>query len=78
MVYRDPEGKIQDDVVSFFEATVRAKEGLPVIDREYKKQEGWEFLFSMKQNEYFVFPNEETGFDPKEVDLMNPDNYALN
>ena len=77
VVYRDPEGKIQDDVVSFFEATVRAKEGLPVIDREYKKQEGWEFLFSMKQNEYFVFPNEETGFDPKEVDLMNPDNYAL-
>lgn len=31
----------------------------------------------MKQNEYFVFPNEETGFDPKEVDLMNFDNYAL-
>ena len=77
VIYRDPEGKIQDDVVSFFEATVRAKEGQPVIDREYKKQEGWEFLFSMKQNEYFVFPNEETGFDPKEVDLMNFDNYAL-
>ena len=31
----------------------------------------------MKQNEYFVFPNEQTGFDPKEVDLLNPDNYAL-
>ena len=31
----------------------------------------------MKQNEYFVFPNEKTGFNPKEVDLMNPDNYAL-
>ena len=31
----------------------------------------------MKQNEYFVFPNKETGFDPKEVDLMNPDNYSL-
>ena len=77
VIYRDPEGKIQDDVVSIFEATVRAKEGQPVIDREYKKQEGWEFLFSMKQNEYFVFPNEETGFDPKEVDLMNFDNYAL-
>ena len=31
----------------------------------------------MKQNEYFVFPNPETGFDPNEVDLMNPDNYAV-
>ena len=31
----------------------------------------------MKQNEYFVFPNERTGFNPREVDLLNPDNYAL-
>ena len=76
-MYRDQDGKIQDNVVSFFEATVRVKEGLSIIDREYKKQEGWEFLFSMKQNEYFVFPNQETGFNPKEVDLMNPDNNAL-
>ena len=31
----------------------------------------------MKQNEYFVFPNEKTGFNPKEIDLLNPENYAL-
>ena len=31
----------------------------------------------MKQNEYFVFPNEKTGFNPKEVDLLNPENYAM-
>ena len=24
-----------------------------------------------------MFPNEKTGFNPKEIDLMNPDNYAL-
>lgn len=30
----------------------------------------------MKQNEYFVFPNKETGFDPNEINLMDPDNYA--
>lgn len=30
----------------------------------------------MKQNEYFVFPNSETGFDPKEVELLAPKNYA--
>jgi CRISPR-associated endonuclease Csn1 len=51
--------------------------GLPVIDKDYKAGEGWRFLFSMKQNEYFVFPNENTGFDPHEVDLLNPDNYLL-
>jgi CRISPR-associated endonuclease Csn1 len=31
----------------------------------------------MKQNEYFVFPNESTGFNPNEVDLLNPENYSL-
>ena len=31
----------------------------------------------MKQNEYFVFPNPESGFDPAEIDLLNPENYAL-
>ena len=75
-VYRDADGNLQEKVVSFFEAVARANMGLPVIDKEYKQTEGWEFLFSMKQNEYFVFPNEKTGFNPKEVDLMNPDNYA--
>jgi len=31
----------------------------------------------MKQNEYFVFPNEETGFNPNEVDLLDSENYNL-
>ncbi len=30
----------------------------------------------MKRNEYFVFPNEKTEFDPKEIDLLDPKNYA--
>ena len=75
-IYRDESGELQDIVVSFYEATTRSTLGIPVIDKEYKKAEGWNFLFSMKQNEYFVFPNEETGFNPKEIDLMNPDNYT--
>ena len=62
---------------------------MPIINKEYKKDEGWQFLFTMKQNEYFVFPRYETivdengneqqikTFDPKDIDLMNPDNYAL-
>lgn len=75
-IYRDAQGCIQENVVSFYEATMRASQGFPIIDKDYKVGEGWEFLFSMKQNEYFVFPNKETGFDPREIDLMNPDNYA--
>ncbi len=76
-IYRDAEGNIQDKVVSFYETALRASNGYPIVDKEYKSNEGWQFLFTMKQNEYFVFPNKETGFDPKEIDLMNPDNYAL-
>lgn len=76
-VYRDAEGNLQENVVSFYEAVARRNMGLPIIDKEFKLSEGWQFLFSMKQNEYFVFPNTTTGFNPKEVDLLNPDNYHL-
>jgi len=31
----------------------------------------------MKQDEYFVFPNEVTGFNPSEVDLTDEANYSL-
>ncbi len=76
-VYRDTEGNIHDDIVSFYEATYRASNGDPIVNTTYKSKEGWTFLFTMKQNEYFVFPNKESGFNPKEVDLLNPDNYVL-
>ena len=76
-IFRDADGNLQEHVVSFFEATERACQGLPIIQRDYKKEEGWQFLFTMKQNEYFVFPNEETGFNPHEIDLLVPHNYAL-
>ena len=31
----------------------------------------------MKQNEYFVFPNPETGFNPNDIDLLDSKNYHL-
>ena len=31
----------------------------------------------MKQNEYFVFPNPQTGFDPHQIDLLDPKNYSI-
>lgn len=81
LVMLDDEGnpmyELDEVVVSFFEAVTRANLGLPIIDKDYKRSEGWQFLFSMKQNEYFVFPNEKTGFNPKEVDLLDPCNYEV-
>lgn len=76
-IYKDENGDLQENVVSFFDATTRVNLGLPVIDKTYKEKEGWQFLFSMKQNEYFVFANEQTGFIPKDIDLLNPENYYL-
>ena len=68
--------ELEERVVSFYEVVERVNQGLPAVDKAYRSDEGWKFLYSMKQNECFVFPNPQTGFDPKEVDLMNPDNYA--
>ena len=76
-IFIDSEGCWHEHVVSFFEATASALLGLPIVDKDYKREEGWKFLFSMKQNEYFVLPNEKTGFIPSEIDLMDPKNYAL-
>ena len=73
----NPLYELDEIVVSFYEAVARANEGLPIIDKEYRSSEGWQFLYTMKQNEYFVFPNDKTGFNPKEIELKNPDNYAL-
>ena len=76
-IYKDEKGKLQESVVSFFEAVQRANKNLPIIDKELNKDKGWQFLFTMKQNEYFVFPNKETGFDPQKIDLLDEKNYAL-
>lgn len=64
-------------VVPFIEAVERVSSGNTIIDVDYGKDDGWEFMFTMKQNECFVFPNEKTGFDPREIDLLDPENYSL-
>ncbi|MGP1560439.1 MAG: type II CRISPR RNA-guided endonuclease Cas9, partial [Prevotella intermedia] len=75
--YYDEDGNLQDNAVSFFEAAERKSQGIPVIDKDYNRDKGWRFLFTMKQNEYFVFPNEATGFIPSEVDLTDEANYGI-
>jgi CRISPR-associated endonuclease Csn1 len=71
-IYRDENGELRERIVSFFEAVERANQGLSVIDKTYNN---WEFLFTMKQNEYFVFPS--NGFDPHDIDLQNFKNYKI-
>lgn len=80
----EPLYELDEKVVSFFEATSRAGLGYPIIDKEYKKEDGWQFLFTMKQNEYFVFPkyddNGKMIFNPLDYDedwYRNPENYAV-
>lgn len=72
-IYRDEKGELQEEVVSFYEAVARVNAGLPIIKIEH--EQGWQFLFTMKQNEMFVFPSPD--FDPNEIDLMNPENNYL-
>lgn len=75
-IFEDADGNIQEHIVSFYEAVQRKTAGLPVVDKEYNADKGWRFLFTMKSNEMFVFPNEKTGFDPKNIDLMEARNYS--
>ena len=85
-IFIDIEGNYQEHIVSMFEATASKSLGLPVIDKDYNNDIGWKFLFTLKQNEYFVFPEYELDendkptetmlFNPNEVDLLDSNNYA--
>ncbi len=80
----DMQYELDEKIVSFYEATSRAMQHLPVVDKTYKQEEGWQFLFTMKQNEYFVFTRYDADgniiFNPKDYTddwFKNPENYAL-
>lgn len=76
-IYKDETGNLQETVVSMFEAVARVNQGLPIVDKMFNQDLGWQFQFTMKQNEMFVFPNEETGFNPVELELLDPSNKKL-
>jgi CRISPR-associated endonuclease Csn1 len=76
-IYTDEKGSLQERVVSLFDAIQLVNAGEPVIDKTFNQGMGWQFLFTMKQNEYFVFPNDKTAFNPKEIDLFDPKNKKL-
>lgn len=72
-IYRDEKGNLQEEVVSFYEAVIRKNQGQPIIKKIHER--GWEFCFTMKQNEMFVFPS--TDFIPGEIDLLDKNNRTL-
>lgn len=72
-IYEDKRGNLQEKVVSFYEAVERMNQGLAIIDKDYNAD--WKFLFTMKQNEMFLFPSED--FNPKEIDLFDQKNLSL-
>ncbi len=71
-IYRDEDGNLQDEVVSFYEAVHRVNAGLPIIN---KNKNGLTFLYTMKQNECFIFPSDD--FDPNEIDIVDPGNASI-
>jgi len=71
-IYKDEKGKLQEKAVSFYEAVANVNAGFPIINKEFND---WEFLFTMKQNEMFVFPAE--GFSLSEIDLEDEKNASL-
>ncbi len=76
-IYQDSEGNYQEKLVSFFEAVQRVLGGFPAVDKTFNSSLGWKFVFSMKINEMFIFPDEQSGFRPEELDLKDPANYSL-
>ncbi len=72
-IYKDEEGNWKGEVVNFWEAVERNRQGYPIIKTEHEK--GWEFLFSMAINDYFILGSDD--FDPTEIDLPNPENKNL-
>jgi len=74
-IYSDKNGKLHDNIVSFYEAVSRVNAGLPIVDMTLNESLGWKFLYTMKQNEMFIFPNE--NFNPKEIDLLDVKNRLL-
>lgn len=76
-IFEDEQGNYHEHIVSFYEAMMCKNMGLQVVDKQYNKDLGWKFLFTMKQNEYFVVPDLERGFNPEELDLMDEANFTL-
>lgn len=66
-IYQDSKGNLQEKVASFFDVVCRVNQELNPIDYEYNSDKGWRFLFTMKKDEMFLFPNKNDDFYPDEI-----------
>jgi CRISPR-associated endonuclease Csn1 len=69
-IYELPDGRLQERVVTLWEAVERKLNGLPVIDK-YPTDER-KFITSMEINEMFVI-----NLDPAQIDFFDPINNQL-
>ena len=76
-IYEDDKGNWHEQCVSFYEVVERVQQGLPVIDKHHNQDQGWTFLFSMKQNEMFIFSGADSGFNPHNINVEDDNNNAL-
>lgn len=74
-IYINEDNNLDDNIISFYEAVERINQGLEVVDKSYNKANGYKFLFSLKQNELFLFSNED--FNPNEIDLFDERNLSI-
>ena len=74
-IYKDQKGILHEKLVSFYQAVAAVNIGKPVIDNTFNKDKGWTFLFTLKQNEMFVFPS--ANFDPNQIDLLDARNASV-
>ncbi len=72
-IYEDDEGKLYEEVISFFDAVTRQINKLPVVEPINKY--GYKLKFTMKQNEMFLIPTKD--FDPNTFDLFNTANNSI-
>lgn len=75
--YKDAKGKLHERTMTFYEAVERKRQGLEVFDKDYRREDGWKYLFSLQRGEYIVFPNEERGFSTLDIDMCASENKVL-
>ncbi|MDR0971975.1 MAG: type II CRISPR RNA-guided endonuclease Cas9 [Bacteroidales bacterium] len=83
-VFKNGKGELKGRIIPFFECVARANNGDDIINKQYKndntnnENDNYEFLFSIKPNEYFIIPSNK--FPTEELQdnwIKNPDNYSI-
>ncbi len=69
-IYEDATGKRIEEVVTFWEAVERKKQGTPIIQHHHPN--GHKLILTLQLNEMVVFD-----LDPEEIDFLDKRNYAL-